>query len=44
MAYATVVVLEFPALSLVEEPWRNKGSAADLLHRGEAVGSVLRTR
>lgn len=27
-----------------EEPGREKGSAADLVHRGEVVGSVLRTR
>lgn len=27
-----------------EEPEREKGSSADLVHRGEVVGSVLRTR
>ena len=27
-----------------EEPGREKGSATDLVHRGEVVGRVLRTR
>jgi deoxyribonuclease V len=27
-----------------EEPWMEKGSATDLVHRGEVVGKVLRTR
>lgn len=31
-------------LGRFEEPGREKGSAADLVHRGEVVGSVLRTR
>lgn len=42
MAYATVVVLEFPGLTVVEEGGEEKGSVSDLVDRGEVIGKVVK--
>jgi deoxyribonuclease V len=40
----TVGCAKSPLVGSFEEPGREKGSATDLVHRGEVVGRVLRTR
>jgi deoxyribonuclease V len=40
----TVGCAKSPLVGSFEEPGREKGSATDLVHRGEVIGRVLRTR